>query len=93
MIWPDLIVLPIVLPLVAGAFLVLLGRRRPVLARWISLSNMLALLLVAALLLIQASTGEIQAYLLSNWRAPFGIALALDRLSALMLMITALVAL
>ena len=93
MFWPDLIVLPIVLPLVAGAFLVLLGRRRPGLARWISLSNMLALLLVAALLLIQASTGEIQAYLLSNWRAPFGIALALDRLSALMLMITALIAL
>ena len=29
--------------------------------------------------------GSVQAYLLGNWRAPFGIALVLDRLSALML--------
>jgi multicomponent K+:H+ antiporter subunit D len=35
----------------------------------------------------------VHGYLLGNWRAPFGIALALDRLSALMLMLTALVGL
>ena len=39
-----------------------------------------------------AAEGAVSAYLLGNWRAPFGIALALDRLSALMLALTALVA-
>ena len=90
--WPHWIILPIVVPLMAGALLVLLEARRPALARVISLASLGALLLIATLLVYLAhSSGSVQAYLLGNWRAPFGIALALDRLSALLLLLTSLV--
>ncbi|MGL6109242.1 MAG: monovalent cation/H+ antiporter subunit D, partial [Rubrivivax sp.] len=82
----------IVLPLMVGALLVLLEARRPGLARGLSLASTAALLLVAIALVHHAHTGgAVDAYLLGNWRAPLGIALALDRLSALMLLLTALV--
>ena len=86
------IVAPVLLPLLAGALLVLLEKAR---SRWVAPVSLLAtgaLALLAALLVMQASAGEVQAYLLGNWRAPWGIALALDRLSAMMLLLTALVA-
>ncbi len=91
--WPHMIALPVVLPLVAGALLVLLERWRPAWVPVLSLVSTLGLLGVALRLLPQAHGGEVQAYLLGNWPAPFGIALALDRLSALMLLLTALAAL
>jgi len=86
------IVLPIVLPLVAGSLLLLLEK---VASRWVpvvSATSVAALLVLAVALVMQAGHGEVQAYLLGNWAAPWGIALALDRLSALMLLLTALVA-
>jgi len=92
MAWPDLVMLPVVLPLVTGAGLVLLERRHAGLVRWLALASALGGLVVAALLVAQANGGMVQAYLLGNWAAPFGIALALDRLSATMLLLTALVA-
>ena len=89
-------VLPVVLPLMAGALLLLLeSARSQALQRWVSRVSLLAtfaLLAVAALLLRQADGGEVQAYLVGNWPAPFGIALALDRLGALMVLLTAAVA-
>ncbi len=86
------IVLPIVLPLVAGAGLVLLEKAG---SRWVpavSAAAVAALVVLAAGLVLQADQGAVQPYLLGNWAAPYGITLALDRLSALMLLITALVA-
>jgi multicomponent K+:H+ antiporter subunit D len=86
------IVLPIVLPLAAGALLLLLER---VASRWVpalSAAAVAAGVVLAALLVRQADHGAVQPYLLGNWTAPFGIALALDRLAALMLLVTALVA-
>ncbi|MGO1888783.1 MAG: monovalent cation/H+ antiporter subunit D, partial [Halomonas sp.] len=50
------------------------------------------LLLVAIGLLRQANSGEITYYALGDWQAPFGIVLVLDRLSALMLLLTAVLA-
>jgi multicomponent K+:H+ antiporter subunit D len=90
--WAHGVILPVVLPLMTGALLVLVEARRPVLARAISLAAMAALLLVALQLLRHADAGNaVTPYLLGNWPAPFGIALALDRLSALMLLLAALV--
>ncbi|MCH2242646.1 MAG: monovalent cation/H+ antiporter subunit D, partial [Aquabacterium sp.] len=90
--WPHLIVLPIVLPLLAGAALLLVERHRPGWTPPLSLAATLGQALTALLLCGQASGGQVQAYLLGNWVAPFGIALALDRLAALMLVLTAIVA-
>ena len=86
------IVLPVVLPLVVGSVLLLLEK---VASRWVpvvSAAAVAALLVLAALLVWQADHGVAQAYLLGNWVAPYGISLVLDRLSALMLLVTALVA-
>jgi multicomponent K+:H+ antiporter subunit D len=86
------IVAPIVLPLVAGALILLLEKARSAWVPWFSLAATVLLLLLAAGLVRQADGGPVQAYLLGNWQAPWGIALALDRLSALMLLLTAAVA-
>lgn len=51
------------------------------------------LLLVSLLCLEQAAAGRIQTYALGDWPPPFGIVLVLDRLSALMLTLTAVLAL
>jgi len=86
------VIAPIVLPLLAGSVLVLLEKSR---SRWVPLVSLCAtglLLLLSILLVMQASGGKVQPYLLGNWQAPFGISLALDRLSALMLLLTAAVA-
>lgn len=87
------IVLPVVLPLMCGALLTLLGGRAPLFSARLGVVVTAGLLAVAFGLLIQADSGSVQAYLLGNWRAPFGIVLVLDRLSALMLLLTAAVAL
>jgi multicomponent K+:H+ antiporter subunit D len=93
---PHAIILPIVVPLVAGALLVLLEKSKVAAcrrsARWLSFAATALQALLAAALLLQAGEGKVLTYLLGNWQAPWGIALALDRLSALMLMLTALVA-
>jgi multicomponent K+:H+ antiporter subunit D len=91
--WPHWIIVPIVLPLITGALLLLLERRR---AAWVPLLSLFSLGFLAMVcigLAVHAASGQVEAYLLSNWRAPFGIALALDRLSALMLVLAALLAL
>jgi multicomponent K+:H+ antiporter subunit D len=89
----HLIVAPVVLPLVAGALCALAGARWPRATAALSLAATLAQLAIAMLLVRQAADGSVQIVLLGNWEAPYGIALALDRLSALMLLLAALVAL
>lgn len=88
----HLIVFPVVLPLVAG---ILLLYQRQGLVRYkraVSVAATVLLLLVAIGLLHQADSGEITYYALGDWQAPFGIVLVLDRLSALMLLLTAVLA-
>ncbi len=89
--WPHWIIVPVVLPLMAGAALVLVERRSPAWTSRLSLLATLSLLVVSAGLLARAQGTPVQAYLLGNWQAPFGIALALDRLSASMVLLTAVV--
>jgi multicomponent K+:H+ antiporter subunit D len=89
----HMIVAPVVLPALIAA-LTLLGMRRTLLiGRVFSITAVAALVAIAAALLIEASDGEVRAYALGDWRAPFGIVLVLDRLSAMMLMLVALLAL
>ena len=93
----HLIVLPVLLPLVTGARLLLFDERRRFLKALISALSVLALAVVAiALLRIADAPSEgvpvTGVYLLGNWAAPFGIVLVLDRLAALMLALTAMLA-
>lgn len=87
------IIAPVVLPAVVAPLIALAMRFDITLARTFSLASALALLAVALGLLLQASGGVVQPYELGNWPAPFGIVLVLDRLSAMMLLLTAVLAL
>ncbi|TPE63941.1 monovalent cation/H+ antiporter subunit D [Sandaracinobacter neustonicus] len=84
----HLIVLPIVLPMVASAIMLLLSDR---FRQGIALGTTALLVAIAAALLMQTmAAGEpwVGSYRLGNWAAPFGIVLVVDRLSAMMLMLT-----
>jgi multicomponent K+:H+ antiporter subunit D len=96
----HLMILPVVLPLVAGASMLLVEERRRTLKAAINLVSTFALLGVAIMLMETAGTvspeaaasAPMKVYLLGNWPAPFAILLVLDRLSALMLVLTSLLA-
>lgn len=97
----HIIIAPILVPLIAGALLLFIDERKrtakaivSVLATFVSLAVAIGLFLevnstvnseVAAVI----STG---VYLLGNWPAPFGIVLVADRLSGLMVLLVALLA-
>jgi multicomponent K+:H+ antiporter subunit D len=93
----QLVVAPVVLPLVAAALLSVIGERRRRLASLINIGASGAGLLVALTILGRVDAdgvpGAIGVYLASNWEAPFGIVLVADRLSALMLVLTGVVGL
>ncbi|MCW8919123.1 MAG: monovalent cation/H+ antiporter subunit D [Gammaproteobacteria bacterium] len=87
------IILPIILPLLSGLLLLLGGRWAQSRKRLLSLLATAALLPLAVALLLQVGDGSYRVYALGNWPAPYGIVLVLDRLAALMLLLTALLAL
>ena len=86
------LIAPIVLPLLTGALLLVLNRTRPALRRAIGVGATLALIPIAVHLAGAAATGQTQVYYLGDWPAPFGIVLVLDRLSALLLTVCAVLA-
>lgn len=91
----HLVIAPILLPLAVGALMLLFSERRWRLKMALSLGTTAALLVIAAVLVVSASTpvgdrsSSMIVYPLGNWPPPFGIVLVADRLSALMLMVTA----
>jgi len=88
----HLLIAPVLLPLVAGALLLLYDERRQFLKGVINLISTLAMLCVAITLLRFADGPATGVYQLGNWPAPFGIVLVLDRLTALMLVLTSVLA-
>lgn len=85
-------VLPVVLPALVAALILLLLRWRRRLAGQLCMATCVALVAIAAALTVQASDGGIRSYALGDWPAPFGITLIVDRLSAGMLLLTAILA-
>ncbi|MFO1177805.1 MAG: hypothetical protein U1E79_05315 [Ottowia sp.] len=94
---PHLIVAPILLPMATAALMLLLGdTRRPLKALVGVLSCALGLAVSIALLLwVQHGDGPhaVGIYLPSNWPVPYGITLVVDRLSAMMLLLTSVLGL
>lgn len=95
--WVDhLMIAPIVIPLIAGALMVLAGERRRTLKLGLGLGSVLALVTVSVILLLGADASEqavVQVYRLGDWPAMFGIVLVLDRLSALLVTLTSVLGL
>lgn len=83
---------PVLLPAVMGALIVLLMRNDLLLQRVFSLITTFGLLAVSIALLVAASHEAPEVYRLGDWPAPFGIMLVLDRLSAMMVALTAVLA-
>ncbi|NOG70219.1 monovalent cation/H+ antiporter subunit D [Roseicella sp. DB1501] len=92
----HLAVAPVALPLIVGAIMVTLDEQRAKLKAALGLASILGLLGIAVFLAIRLHVGigpGIAVYRLGNWPASFGIVLMLDRLSALLLIVTALLGL
>jgi multicomponent K+:H+ antiporter subunit D len=91
----HLTILPIALPLAVGAIMIPMDDQRGRLRATLGILSTLAMLAAAIALAVQAHAGDgvISVYHLGNWPATFGIVLVADRLSALMLMVTAVLGL
>jgi len=90
---PHLVVAPLLLPMLTAALMLLIGEgRRPLKAALGLGSALLGLGAAVALLGWAEACGRV-VYLPGNWPAPFGIALVVDRLSALMLVLASAVGL
>src|SRR5690554_872034 len=91
----QLILLPVLLPLILAAGLVMFPGNQQ-LKFVLNLVGTLALLILAAVLYVltdqQAWPNGVGVYLAANWAAPFGITLVVDRLAAVMLLLTAVIA-
>ena len=82
------IALPVILPSLLAPLIVAAMRHDLSLQRIFGAAGTLALLGLAIGLFVASGDGP-QVYDMGNWPAPFGIVLVLDRLSALMLLLTA----
>jgi multicomponent K+:H+ antiporter subunit D len=88
----HLIALMVVLPAMTAALLVLGSRHSLQWQRIVSIGSATLQLAMAAVLATTVAAGP-QAYFVGNWPAPYGIVLVLDHLSALLLVLSAVVAL
>lgn len=86
------IVMPVLLPGLLAALIVLAARHHIVVQRTLSLAGTVTLLFIAAGLAWDASDGSVGVYLLGDWQAPFGIVLVADRLSTYMVLLAAILA-
>lgn len=84
-------VLPIIIPL-AGAILCMLFRRSLAMQKGLAVLFSAAMLVVSVGLLVSTRGGDIAVMNVGNWQAPFGITLVVDMLSAVMLVLGALMA-
>ena len=87
------LIAPIVIPLLGGIVQVFMGYAPISLRRTLALATTVMILVSAIVLLVLADDGSYRIYAFGNWQPPFGIILVLDRLAALMLLVTAVLAL
>src|SRR5690606_6594746 len=84
--------LPVLVPLLAAALALMFEHRRFGMApqrivAWVSMGLMLVL---GVALAVRADGGEVGVYLLGDWPSRLGIALMVDRLAAMMLVVSGL---
>ncbi len=88
----DIVPMPVLLPLL-GAALTMAFRRSPRLQRAVSIAVLSTTVVVAAVLVQQTNAHGPQVLWLGAWQEPLGISLVADRLSSLMLLVSAVVTL
>ncbi|WP_403023677.1 Na+/H+ antiporter subunit D [Salinibacterium sp. GXW1014] len=85
-----LVPLVVILPLLGAAGALIAGRRRR-LQVMVTIAALVAVLVVSVFLLIEVDAQGALVMAVGGWDAPFGISLVVDRLSALMLIVSAAV--
>ena len=83
----HLLIVPIVLPLAAGAAMLLVDERRLALKAAMGVAATLVLVAAAVALVQAVDASATQVYRVGDWPAPFGIVLAADRLAAVMVLL------
>ena len=86
------VIAPLLVPLITGILLVLLRGSATPLRRTLSMLGVQVLFGASLILLLRVQHDGILAYHLGDWPAPFGIVLVADRLSAMMVLLTSLLA-
>ncbi|WP_296930445.1 monovalent cation/H+ antiporter subunit D [uncultured Marinobacter sp.] len=84
---------PVLIPLLGGILQAFMGYAPISLRRTLALATTVLIMVSAIVLLVLADDGSYRIYAFGNWQPPFGIVLVLDRLAALMLVMTAVLAL
>lgn len=93
-IMPHLTILPVLVPLIGGALLMLpplVGHLQR--QRLTGIACSLILLAVSINLIQATSNGQMLLYAVGDWQPPFGILLVADRLSTMMILLTSLLGL
>jgi multicomponent Na+:H+ antiporter subunit D len=85
-----LVPLVVMVPLIGAAAALVLGRN-PRLQRLVTLAALTVVLVVGSVMLAVVDSGDALVMEVGGWEAPFGIVLVVDRLSALMVVVSALV--
>ncbi len=88
----NLIVYPIILPLLTGMLLIFL-RRYPLTQRAISFVSVSITLVLAGALITRVKDSGIQTLNVGGWDAPFGITLAADMMAAILVFTTLVISL
>ncbi|MEU3310287.1 Na+/H+ antiporter subunit D [Nocardiopsis sp. NPDC006832] len=88
-----LVPLPVVLPLFAAGVKLAMGIRRPRFQQWLSVISLTLVLLIGATLMVGADMFGPQAVQVGGWETPVGITLVADRLSALLVTVSAAITL
>lgn len=86
------LIAPIVIPLLGGIVQTFMGYAPISLRRTLALATTVLIVVSSLILLSLANDGSYRIYAFGNWQPPFGIVLVLDRLSALMLVMTSVLA-
>lgn len=88
----NLLILPIIIPLLTAVFLIFF-KKYILVQRWISVISVTATLVTSIILVEKVKNDGIQTLDVGSWPAPFGITLVSDMLSALLVTATSLIAL
>ncbi|WP_457808387.1 monovalent cation/H+ antiporter subunit D [Kushneria sp. EE4] len=86
-------ILPVLLPLITAIILLRKREGADPVRRTISITATALLVAVGFWLVSQVAGGDTLVYRLGNWQAPYGIVVVADRLSTMMILLTALLAL
>lgn len=87
----DMILLPIVIPL-ATFILLLFFRRSPGFIQFLAIAGSVIQLVVSLLIITKVNNHGIMATQIGNWPAPYGITIVADLFSAIMLVLSAIIA-